>query len=206
MKNYLMEFVGTLFLVLTIALTGNPIAIGVMLMVLVYMGGHVSGAHYNPAVTVAILMRGKMESKDVPGYIIAQVLGAFVAALLAFWFQGNAFTVAAGAGVGVGKILVAETLFTFVLVSVILSVATSKALEGNYIYGLAIGFTVLASAYAIGGISGGALNPAVAVGPALFATTQGAGALAGSWLYIVGPVAGGVLAAVLYGVFNPDEA
>jgi len=200
-----MEFVGTLFLVLTVALTGNPLAIGVMLMVMVYMGGHVSGAHYNPAVTLAVLMRGKMDSKDVPGYIAAQIAGAFVAALLAYWFQGKAFTVAAGTGVGVSKALVAEILFTFALASVVLNTATTKALEGNYIYGLAIGFTVMTSAYAIGGISGCAINPAVAFGPSLFDAMQGGSSLASVWIYLVGPLVGGALAAILFKVFNPDE-
>ncbi len=206
MKNYLMEFVGTFFLVLTIALTGDPMIIGIMLTALVYMGGHVSGAHYNPAVTIAFLMRGKMESRDVPGYMVAQIFGAFLATLFSYWFQGNIFTVAAGAGVGIDKVLAAEILFTFVLVLVILNVATTRALEGNYIYGVAIGFTVWASAYAVGGISGAALNPAVSIGPALFAATQGVDALGNVWLYILGPVAGGVIATLLFTVFNPDDA
>jgi len=201
-----MEFVGTFFLVLTIALTGDPLAIGIMLTALVYMGGHVSGAHYNPAVTIAFLMRGKMESKDVPGYMIAQIAGAFLATLLSYWFGGDIFTVTAGAGVGIDKILIAEFLFTFLLVLVILNVAGARAFEGNYIYGVAIGFTVLGSAYAVGGISGAALNPAVAIGPALFAITQSVNALGSVWLYIVGPVAGGVVATLLFTVFNPDDA
>ncbi|MGH1362855.1 MAG: MIP/aquaporin family protein [Calditrichia bacterium] len=205
MKNYLMEFVGTLFFVLVIALSGNPLAIGVMLMLMVYVGGHVSGGHFNPAVTLAVLMRGKMDSKDVPGYMISQVAGAFAAAVLAYWFQGKGFTVAAGAGVGVAKVLVAEILFTFVLASVVLNTATTKALEGNYIYGLAIGLTITASAYAIGNISGCAINPAVAFGPSLFDLTQGGSSISGVWVYIIGPLLGGALAAILFKVFNPDE-
>ena len=84
MRNYLMEFIGTMFLVLAVGLSGNPIAVGVMLMVMVYMGGHISGGHYNPAITLGVWLRGKMEAKDVPGYMIFQILGAFVAGLFIY--------------------------------------------------------------------------------------------------------------------------
>ena len=204
MHKYLMEFIGTMFLVLAVGLTGNALAIGLMLAVMIYMGGHISGAHYNPAVTLAIVMRGKMEAKDVVPYMAVQIGGALVAALICA-FLGKGFVPAPAASASIGQSLLVEILFTFALASVILAVATSKALDGNYIYGLAIGLTVTASAFAGGGISGGAFNPAVGLGPIILDVINGGSSLGHAWLYIVGPFAGGALAAILYKVLNPDE-
>ena len=172
MNKYLTEAIGTFFLVLVISLVGNklaPIAIGSVLMVMVYMGGHISGAHYNPAVTIAVWLRGKCSTADVVPYIIAQLFGACLAAVVFFALRGKGaeFVIDPGTSVSLWQALLAEFLFTFALCLVVLNVATSKATEGNSYYGLAIGFTVLASAYAVGHISGGAFNPAVGVGPNL---------------------------------------
>ena len=204
MNRYLTEFIGTFFLVLTIGMcvTGGvaaaPIAIGCALMVMVYMGGHVSGAHYNPAVTVAIVMRGAMEKSDVVPYMIAQVVGAVLAAVTVSYLAGATFAPAPGAGHGVAHALVGEVVWTFALALVILNVATSKATEGNSYYGLAIGFTVLAGAYAIGPVSGGAFNPAVGIGPILVDALMGDGGFGNLWIYLVGPLAGAALAAVVF--------
>ncbi|MEE9169852.1 MAG: aquaporin [bacterium] len=206
MRNYLMEFIGTMFLVLTIGLSGDPIAIGIVLMVMVYMGGHISGGHYNPAVTLAVWMRGKIAAGQVPGYMIAQVLGGFVAALIFFLVKGSTFAPAPGAGVAAWKAILLELLFTFAVCAVVLTVATTKKLEGNYIYGLAIGFTLLTGAMSTGPISGGALNPAVAVGPMIMDAINGGGAISSILIYLIGPLAGGALAARIYLYLNPDES
>ena len=212
MRNYLTEFIGTFFLVLTIGLVIKggktdepfvlaPLAIGSALMVMVYMGGHVSGAHYNPAVTLAVYLRGKLPAKEIVPYWVAQLAGAVVAALAVYAILGKTFAPAPAAGIGAGRALIVEFLFTFALALVVLNVATTDATKGNSFYGLAIGFTVLAGAIAGGGISGGAFNPAVGVGPALVhATLGGAGgnALAPAWIYLVGPLAGGAAAAATF--------
>lgn len=175
MNKYLVEFVGTFFLVVTVgaAAVGGlapagfaPLAIGSVLMVMIFAGGHVSGAHYNPAVTTAVTIRGKAAPADFAGYVVAQVLAGVVAALAARFLAASAF---AGDGVRVltpdiGPALLAEFLFTFALAWVVLNVATAKGTSGNSFYGLAIGFTVLSGAYAVGSVSGGVFNPAVAVG------------------------------------------
>jgi len=205
MKNYLVELIGTFFLVLVIGLTGNPIAIGCILMVMVYMGGHVSGAHYNPAVTMAILMRGKIEGKDAMMYMVFQVLGAMLAAVVYYVLSGSTFVPAPAAEAGAMKALIVEGLFTFALVSVILNVATHSKTEGNSYYGLAIGFTILAAAFAGGGISGGAYNPAVGTGPILIDMIMGGGSIGNIWIYLVGPFAGAALAALAFKFINPDE-
>ena len=205
MRNYLIEFIGTMFLVLTIGLAGDPIAIGVVLMVMVYMGGHISGGHYNPAVTLAVWMRGKLNASQVPGYMAAQILGALVAALIYYLINNNTFAPTPGAGVAAWKAILLELLFTFALCSVVLTVATTKKLEGNYIYGLAIGFTVLTAAMSIGSISGGALNPAVAIGPMVVDALNGGSAIGSIWIYLIGPLLGGALAARIYLYLNAGE-
>jgi aquaporin Z len=206
MKNYLVEFIGTFFLVLVIGLSGNPLAIGCILMVMVYMGGHVSGAHYNPAVTLAVLMRGKIKANEAMVYMLVQILGAIVAAFLCHLIFGHTFAPAPDKSLNILKPLFIEGVFTFALASVVLNVATSKNTAGNSFYGLAIGFTVLAGAIAGGPISGGAFNPAVGTGPILIDTICGHhNSIKDLWIYLVGPFAGGAAAAIVFKFINPDD-
>lgn len=209
MKAYLTEFIGTFFLVLTIGLsvvgetTFAPVAIGCVLMVMVYMGGHISGAHYNPAVTLAILMRGKIDTAEAFKYMAVQVAGSLVAALIVGAVMGDTLKVAPGLDFNAGAAVLNEVLFTFALALVVLNVATADDTKGNDYYGLAIGFTVLAGAVAGGGISGGAYNPAVGVGAILADALMGEGTtLSGIWIYLLGPFAGGALAAVVFRMQN----
>jgi len=205
MAKYVTEFIGTFFLVLVIGLTGNPIAIGTTLMVMVYMGGHVSGAHYNPAVTLAVTMRGRCETSEAPIYMASQILGALAAGFVVYLAADVAFAPAPAAEANMAGVLLVEFLFTFALCLVVLNTATAKATEGNSFYGLAIGFTVLAAAFAGGPISGGAFNPAVGVGPILTNMLFGDGTLGDIWIYIVMPLAGGVLAAITFKMQNPGD-
>jgi aquaporin Z len=211
MKKLLTEFLGTFFLVLIIgmAVTGAvampPLAIGVGLAVLVYMGGHVSGAHYNPAVSTAALLRGKLPAADFVPYVVAQVLGSLAGAAMVHVIVGQTFAPAPAVGVGILAPLLIEVLFTFLLVLVVLNVATHPATKGNSYYGLAIGGAVMAGAFVGGGLSGGAFNPAVGIGPIVVHAVTGGGSFANLWLYLVGPMVGGVLAAVVYGVQEQPE-
>lgn len=208
MKRYTTELIGTFFLVFAIGMavtSGNaaaPLAIGAMLMVMVYMGGHVSGAHYNPAVTVGVLMRGGMEKADVVPYVAAQLLGAWLAAAAVLLITGDTFAPAPGADVSVGAALLSEVVVTFALVLVILNVATAEATKGNSYYGLAIGFTVAAGAWAVGPVSGGAFNPAVGIGPIMVHAMSGGGSFGDLWLYLVGPIAGGAAAVPVFKMQN----
>jgi aquaporin Z len=208
MKKYLVEFIGTFVLVLTIGMTvigRDPnnflpaLAIGSALMVMVFAGGHVSGAHYNPAVTLGVWLRGRCAALDVPGYFIAQILGAVAAAKLALLFKGNP-AIEAG-NPDVVRALLAEFVGTFALVYVVLNVATAKGTANNSFYGLAIGFTVLAMAYTLGGISGGAFNPAVAIGGAVMGLTKASNL----WLYFVGNLTAGLVAALSFKFINPED-
>ena len=206
MNKYIAEFIGTFFLVLTIGCTGigagsgviAPLAIGAALMVMVFAGGHISGGHYNPAVTIGVLIRGKVKAADVVPYMIAQVVAAVVAALIV---RG---VLRAGAAVtpiapNLGPALVAEFLFTFALVYVVLNAATAEGTSGNSFYGLAIGMTVMTGAFAVGDISGGAFNPAVAVG----ISVMGISTWPNIWIYLVADFAAGVVAAIIFQLINP---
>jgi aquaporin Z len=207
---YATELVGTYFLVLTVGLTSlsqspfAPLAIGSALMIMVYMGGHVSGAHYNPAVTLAVWMRGKLPTGEVAAYWIAQLIGAVLAALTVLYLTGKTFAAAPGADVTWARALAVEAIFTFALALVVLNSATARQTEKNSFYGLAIGFTIVVAAFAGGAISGGAFNPAVGIGPMLIDTLLGHGTLGNAWLYIVGPFAGAILAALFFRAQNPE--
>jgi aquaporin Z len=208
-NRYLTEFVGTFFLVLTVGLAVHsgsslaPIAIGSALMVMVYMGGHVSGGHYNPAVTLAVCMRGKLPVAQVVPYWVSQGLGALAAALVTRGITGHAVMPVPSPDAGPLPALWSEMLYTFALALVVLNVATAKATEGNSYFGLAIGFTVVIGAVAGGPVSGGAFNPAVGLGPILVSAATGGGGLGNLWLYVVGPLAGGAGAAIAFKLQHP---
>ena len=208
MKKYLVEFIGTFFLVLTIGMTvvGNspidhlpPLAIGAALMALVFAGGHISGAHYNPAVTLAVWLRGRCSASDVPGYWLAQIIGAAAASFLVMELKNHP-TMNPG-NFHVGHALLAEFVGTFALAYVVLNVATAKGTANNSFYGLAIGFTVMAMAFALGPVSGGAFNPAVAIG----VTIMGLAKAANLWVFLVGNFAAAALAAFVFKFLNPDD-
>ena len=209
MQNYLTEFLGTFFLVLTVGLTvlgGTPmapLAIGSSLMVMVYMGGHVSGAHYNPAVSLAVFLRGKMASiGELLGYMASQLAGALAASLMVYAITGKTFAPTPAPTASTAAALMVELLYTFALALVVLNSAASAKTHGNSFYGLAIGFTIVVAAFAGGGISGGAFNPAVGTGPILVDALLGgdAGSVAHLWLYLIGPFLGGAGAALVFGL------
>jgi aquaporin Z len=207
MNKYIMELIGTFFLVLTIGLTvigggGGvipPLAIGSVLMAMVFAGGHISGGHYNPAVTLAVWIRGRCETKDVVPYWVVQIIGAAAAA-------GVVKMLRAGVAVtpmspDVVPALIAEFIFTFALAFVVVSTATAKGNAGNSFYGLSIGFVVLAGAFSVGNISGGAFNPAVAVGITAMGIV-GAGSL---WIYLVANLLGGAVAGLVFKSLCPND-
>ncbi len=207
MKKYIAEFIGTFFLVLTIGCTivgGGagvipPLAIGGALMVMVYACGHISGAHFNPAITFAIFVRGRCDAKDVVPYWIFQVVGATLAAFCVKWMFPDSSPTAMSPQVA--PALVAEFLFTFALAWVVLNVASSKGTANNSFYGLAIGMTVMAGAFAVGGISGGVFNPSVAVGISI----MGLSTWANIWIYLVAQFAAALVAGFVFKSINTDD-
>ncbi len=209
MRRYVTEFIGTFFLVFTVCcavLSGGalaPIAIGAVLMVMVFAGGHISGGYYNPAVTLAVYLRGKLALSDVGPYMAAQFLAGLAAAGVArFAIDIHPIASTPSGGRHIGAAFVVELLFTFALAYVVLNVATSKDHPNNSFYGLAIGFTILAGAVAVGAVSGGAFNPAVGLG-IIVAGIVGWSAL---WIYLVATFLGGAIAAYAFRWLNPDDA
>ena len=207
MNKYLVELIGTFFLVFTVGCTvigtgvGSlaPIAIGASLMVMIFAGGHISGGHYNPAVTLGVWLRGKCNTKDLVPYWVAQLIGsALAAAAVKFLKAGN--PVMPG-NWQVLPALLAEFLFTFALVFVVLNVATANGTAGNSFYGLAIGMTVMTGAFAVGNISGGAFNPAVALG----ITIMGLSAWSSIWIYLVAELLAGAVAAFTFKFVHPGD-
>jgi aquaporin Z len=197
MKKYIVEFIGTFFLVLTVGLavhSGSPIAplaIGGVLMVMILAGGHVSGGHFNPAVTLGVWLRGELNKADLVPYWVAQLAAGTVAALTVVSLVGKPDL----PGVhDTGPSLVVEFLFTFALVWTVLNTATAKGTAGNSFYGLAIGFTVMAGAVSVGPISGGAFNPAVGLGVVIMGLER----LSQLWIYAVADLAGGAVAALAF--------
>jgi aquaporin Z len=209
--RYAAEAIGTFFLVFTVgaAVGGGsplaPLAIGAVLMVMVYAGGHLSGGHYNPAVTLAVLVRGRIKLRDAAAYWMVQ-LGAGVLAALAVRdildpVEVDRHATMTLSGHGLLAAFTSELLFTFALCYVMLNVATSKSHPDNSFYGLAIGFTVVAGAFAVGAISGGAFNPAVTLGAAvmdMFAWPT-------LWVYMVAQLLAGLAAGITFRVMSPDD-
>jgi len=206
MNKYLTEFIGTFFLVLTVGCTVMtrepgmipPLAIGAALMVMVYAGGHVSGGHYNPAVTLAVFIRGRCDKKDVAPYMVAQFSAAVAAAIV------TAFLAGVGTPMDIRNIpaaLLAEFLFTFALAYVVLNTATAKGTSGNSFYGLAIGMTVMVGAFSVARISGAALNPAVALGAGLMKLVR----YSDLWIHIIADLAGGAAAGAAFKALNPND-
>ncbi|HCR04603.1 MAG TPA: porin [Gemmatimonadetes bacterium] len=204
-RKLAVEAIGTFFLVFTIGqvvlepgtsgLLG-PLAIGTVLMTMVYAGGHVSGAHYNPAVTLAVFLRGKATVHEMLGYWVFQLVAGALAATVVFWLKGGGpLTVPS---IVVAKVLAAEFIFTFALVFVVLNVATVRSVEGNSYFGLAIGATVMAGAYAVGPVSGGVFNPAVTIGAVVLGTMD----IANVWVYLVAQLLAGAAGATVFNLLD----
>ncbi|MFJ2552011.1 MIP/aquaporin family protein [Microbacterium sp. NPDC087591] len=204
-RKALAEALATFLFVLAIIAAVNsgspltPLAIGFTLAVLVYATGHISGAHLNPAVSIGVFLRGGLSVADLIAYLIAQLVGGVLAALvsLTVWPAGEKAMV-----IEVGPAFLVEALFTLILVYVVLNVATSKDTAGNSFYGLAIGGVVFVGATTVGSISGGGFNPAVALG----LSVSGHFAWSSLWLYFVAPIVGAVIAAILFRVLNTEDA
>jgi aquaporin Z len=210
-RRYVVEFICTMLFITAIfgavlsKSTLAPVAIGAALMVMVYAGGHISGAHYNPAVSVAVLVRGRLPRSDLLPYVAAQLLGALAAFLLSLGMFGDQLDQLNGGLDLSGMVfaaLLGELVFTFALAWVVLHVATSDDHPVNSFYGLAIGFTVTAGAVAVGSISGAAFNPAVAFALSLAGIFE----WKWIWLYLIAQILGGALAGVAFRFVEKDDS
>lgn len=202
------ELAGTFVFLTVIALSGAagplaPIAIGFALAAMVYMGGHVSGAHYNPAVSFALFLRRVINARIMVAYWIVQLAAAVLAFAAGNLISGHTPGIHPGPGVGTIQALSAEVIFTAALALVVLNVAATKATSGNSYFGLAIGLTVMVGAFAVGPISGGAFNPAVGFGATTVAAIAGHGGWSDLWIYFVGPLAGAAIGAGIHYLQTP---
>jgi len=203
MKRYLMEFIGTFFLTVAISLTANPITIGLMLMAMIYVGGHVSGAHFNPAISFACFIQNRLKLADMGFYIAAQSLGA----CLALWFfmliTNNPYSIEMVPGNYVAGPLAIEMLLVSVLCWVYLMMNYTNRYRDSTIPGIVIGLTLMAI---VSVSQSGLFNPAVAI--ASIGTNlirEGSiGEMGSILVYIVGPLLGAVGGAFKFGYFKPE--
>ena len=203
MKNYLTELFGTFFLVLIIWINGNPLAIGFGLMVLIYLGFHSSGAHYNPIVTLAMLFRKEISLLDSINYIIFQILGAVLAGSAVFFLTSVTMEVQPNLSATVYQILGYEVLFTYLYVYAFLTVTSHPKLKNNTFYGLVLGATIMVGLFSSIQTSGGVFNPATSVGVTLSHLFIGDGVSKYYlWYYLVGPALGGLIATAHYSLIN----
>ena len=199
----LTELVGTFIFFTCISLSGAagplaPLAIGGALIAMVYMGGHVSGAHYNPAVSLAVFLRGRMTAPEMLAYWVCQLVAAVLAFSVGYLVTGHAGGIHPGKGVYTTTAVAVEVIITTALALVVLNVAATKATAGNSFYGLAIGFTIVVGAFVGGPISGGAFNPAVGFGATIAGGLFGGQSWSDLWIYLVAPLAGGAIGAGLH--------
>ncbi|MFW5704106.1 MAG: MIP/aquaporin family protein [Patescibacteria group bacterium] len=198
LKKYTVEAIGTFFLVLTILFSGEPLAVGAILIAMIYIGGYISGGHYNPAVTLAVYMTGKMKKPEAIRYIAFQIVGGLAAGFINYLITGDTLVPQPSYEYSLVSIVLAEAIFTFALASAVLHATASKRTIGNEYYALAIGLTVAAAAYAIGPISGGVINPAVAIGTIIIDLADIFSNFGNLVLYIVGASLGGMIAAQVF--------
>jgi aquaporin Z len=203
-RKLVVEAIGTFFLVLTIGLVilgGGagpmaPVPIAAALMAMIYAGGHVSGAHYNPAVTLGAFLRGVTDAGDLARYWVAQVLAAVAAAFVVPLIVTD--PALPPLAIDVVPALLAEFLYTFALVFVVLNVATARGTRGNSYFGLGIALVVVTGAYAVGGVSGASFNPAVTIALKIWNLHTAKG----MWILLMGELLGGMSAALLFNMLD----
>mmetsp|Transcript_60890 Transcript_60890/g.170254 ORF Transcript_60890/g.170254 Transcript_60890/m.170254 type:complete len:244 (-) Transcript_60890:4-735(-) len=211
-EAYAAEFFGTFFVVLTVGFNTlqetalAPVSIGLVLTALCFSSGRISGAHFNPAVTLGVKLAGgfRRHSWDACAFALAQLSGGFLAGCTYCALLGDSFTFAPGRGYGLIDAMCVEALFTTALVLVVLGVSTQESVKcgGRQFGGLAVGFVVMAAGFAIGGISGCSLNPALAFGVMLSSWVHAGGSLEHAVPYIMTPILGALLAAGLFRILR----
>lgn len=198
MRNFILEFIGTFFLVLVIGLTGSPVAAGLIYGAMIYLNTGLHAGHYNPAVSLSVLIIGKINFREFILITAAQIAGAFFAALVIFIFRDVAYYPSPGINIHFVKTVLCELLFTFILCMVFLKIVFDKKFTGNKVYGIIIGMALIAIMYAGGPVSGGVFNPATGIGTALFDIFITGEGIKYILIYLIGPFAGSALAGFLF--------
>lgn len=203
MRTYTIEAFGAFFFVLVFGFTGDPLAIGLTLMALVYIGSPISGGHYNPAVSFAFFLKRKLSFSEFLGYVGAQLTGGLLAAFLLYFLSGSVFYVEPPSDTGLYQQAFSEVFFTMIFTLVILMTSLANLHRKNQQNGLIIGLTFAGMLMVSTPISGGILNPATSIGTALFDLIQGGDSYYHTLLYTMAPLCGGALAAFSFDFFNP---
>lgn len=203
MQSYIMEAIGSFFLVLVFGFTGDPLAVGLTLMALVYMGSQVSGAHYNPAVSLAFFLKRELNALDLFGYVFSQLLGGFLASTVLFYLSHSVFYIEPPATTNLYQQAFSEVVFTFVFVMVMLIFSLSASQRRSQLKGLVVGLTFTGMLMVSTPISGGILNPAISLGTAGLDLIRGGNSYVHAFLYTLAPLTGGALAAFTFSFMHP---
>lgn len=203
MRKYTIEAIGAFFFVLVFGFTGDPIAIGLTLMALVYIGSPISGGHYNPAVSFAFFLKRKLSISEFSGYAAAQLVGGLVAAYMLYFLSGSVFYVEPPSDTGLYQQAFSEVFFTMIFILVMILLSLSNHYRKSHLNGLVIGLTFAGMLMVSTPISGGILNPATSIGTALFDLIQGGDSYYHILLYTIAPLCGGAIAAFSFDYFNP---
>ena len=203
MKRCAMEFVGTFFLTVAISLMANPIAVGLTLMAMIYAGGHISGAHFNPAVSFACLIQNRLSSHHMAKYILAQSLGALLALCFFSFVTEGSFTLDVIPGTPFVAPMLIEALLTMMFVWMYLNMNFGRY-KDTVMPGIVLGLTLLAIASSY---TGGLFNPAVGIASMVCSMFKdGSSAVMGSvMVYLVGPMLGGLGASFMYDYFKSEQ-
>ncbi len=206
MKRYIIEGMGTFFLTLAVCLSGQPLGVGLMLMAMIYMGGHISGGHFNPAVSLAMFLQGELSTHLMAAYILVQSAGSFLAATLYHLLSEATFFPAPAQQVLAWEAITIEALLTFVFCGVIIAVTQKKAARDEFSHaGLIIGLVLTALIFTGGDISGCVLNPAIGIGTILFDVMKGGDSLHYLTIYLTGPFLGSIAASFFYQYLNSTK-
>ncbi|HET8866193.1 MAG TPA: aquaporin [Gracilimonas sp.] len=203
MRSYITEAIGAFFLVLVFGFTGDPLAIGLTLMALVYVGYPVSGAHYNPAVSLAFFLKRELSASDLLGYILSQLIGGFFAAFVIYFLSTSVFYVEPPSDTGLYQQVFSEVFFSAIFVMIMMILSLSTLHRKNQLVGLIVGLTFTGMLMVSTPISGGILNPAISIGTALFDLVKGGDSYIHLLLYTLAPLCGGALAAFSFSYFKP---
>lgn len=203
MQTYIIEALGAFFLVLVFGFTGDPFAIGLTLMALVYIGFPISGSHYNPAVSLAFYLKRELSLTEFFGYILSQSIGAFIAAYVLYFLSGSVFYLDPPSDTNLYQQVFAEVFFVAIFVMVMLMSSLSKFYRKSPLTSLVIGLTFAGLLMVSTPISGGVLNPVTSVGTALYDLIHGGDSYLHLLLYLLAPLCGGALAAFSYSSLTP---
>ena len=206
LKALVMEYIGTFFLMLVFATSGNAFAVALVLMLMVYIGAHVSGAQYNPAVTFGLFVAGKISSNKVMSFIVTQFIAGISAIAVYSLLGGKELIVRPAATATLFQSVLAETLFSFSLVLTVFMTMVDRKSEENSYFGLAVGLNVIVGAFAVGAISGGVFNPVLGIAPQIYRLFTGGSIMPEVIaLYLIAPMFGALIASIVYNILASKD-